>query len=411
MLSCLLLVVVFRKLDFHDRVQLPDGSQVTGRIVECVGEEGSVRKVVIRDRQGAVEQFLFELGEGRQPGIEYGLFSVFRGIRPVFYFLAMGGFLVTVLATSLRWWLLLRAQGIRVSFPRALQLTWIGLFFNNVLLGAVGGDVVKAFYVSRETDKGVEVVTSVVIDRGVGLAVLVALASAALFLRREEPDCRILFWVSCGVLALFGAAWFVFSNKALGRRLGPAGAGRTGRLGTIFGRMAGSARVVASSRGLLAWVVLLSLVNHLAVITSVFMLSRALAVEVRFADFLAFVPVINFVSALPISVAGWGVSEFGYVRLFGGVGVPAEAAAALSVLFRVSAGILLSLPGLLFLQQVTGRRTAEAHPGDLSRDDGRRNAERPHLEGPQEAPEGEAGIPARVEGFASGLPLRRDRAR
>ena len=43
----------------------------------------------------------------------------------------------------------LRAIGVRLSFWNAHRLTFIGFFFNNVVPGATGGDVVKAVYVAR----------------------------------------------------------------------------------------------------------------------------------------------------------------------------------------------------------------------------------------------------------------------
>src|SRR5215210_5638864 len=41
---------------------------------------------------------------------------------------------------------LLRARGIALSWPAALRLTWLGLFFNTWLPGSLGGDAVKLYY-------------------------------------------------------------------------------------------------------------------------------------------------------------------------------------------------------------------------------------------------------------------------
>ena len=47
---------------------------------------------------------------------------------------------------------------------------------------------------------------------------------------------------------------------------------------------------------------------------------------------------------LPISIAGWGVRETAMVAFFGLIGVPAEGAVVLSILFGL-VGIVVSLPG------------------------------------------------------------------
>ncbi|MBR2365077.1 MAG: flippase-like domain-containing protein [Lentisphaeria bacterium] len=84
--------------------------------------------------------------------------------------------------SAFRWQLLVRAQGIDLTFYRAFSLTFQGVFFSLCLPGgAVGGDVVKAACVVKETsgEKKVEAVTSIFMDRLVGL---IALFGLALFL-------------------------------------------------------------------------------------------------------------------------------------------------------------------------------------------------------------------------------------
>ena len=49
-----------------------------------------------------------------------------------------------------RWWLLLRAQGLTLTFGWAHRVTWIGNFYNAFLLGGLGGDAARAVYVCRD---------------------------------------------------------------------------------------------------------------------------------------------------------------------------------------------------------------------------------------------------------------------
>ena len=59
-----------------------------------------------------------------------------------------------ILGTStlcvMRWRMLLAGQGIRISFGDAFRLTFIGMFFNTALPGAVSGDVVKGYYIVKQ---------------------------------------------------------------------------------------------------------------------------------------------------------------------------------------------------------------------------------------------------------------------
>ena len=77
--------------------------------------------------------------------------------------------------------ILLRAQDLNLSFWATLKYNCIGYFFNLVSLGATGGDMVKAFYVSRETHhKKTESVTAVFLDRIAGLVAVLLIATGAI---------------------------------------------------------------------------------------------------------------------------------------------------------------------------------------------------------------------------------------
>jgi hypothetical protein len=75
-----------------------------------------------------------------------------------------------------RWNLLLGVQGLRLPLNKAFSLTMIGALFNIAIPGAVGGDVVKGYYLSRCTfERKTHAVTTVIVDRIVGLLGLLAL--------------------------------------------------------------------------------------------------------------------------------------------------------------------------------------------------------------------------------------------
>ena len=57
------------------------------------------------------------------------------------------------------------------------------------------------------------------------------------------------------------------------------------------------------------------------------------------------VPITNLLTALPISIAGWGVREGVMIAGLGYLNVSAEAAFALSILYGILM-LVVSLPGL-----------------------------------------------------------------
>jgi uncharacterized membrane protein YbhN (UPF0104 family) len=85
--------------------------------------------------------------------------------------IALGG--LTYFISAVRWWILLRAQGIRVSIPRSCELTLMGEIFNLVTVGGVGGDAAKVFLLNRQhPERKLAVTMSLMVDHLVGLVAM-----------------------------------------------------------------------------------------------------------------------------------------------------------------------------------------------------------------------------------------------
>ncbi len=91
---------------------------------------------------------------------------------------------VTVGFSTVRWQLLLGATGSRQSWPKAIGLQMMALFFNGVVPGNVGGDFLKNLYVGREGFSRIMVL--VLSERLVGLSGLIWVAIPFVGLR--APD-------------------------------------------------------------------------------------------------------------------------------------------------------------------------------------------------------------------------------
>src|SRR5262249_13835966 len=79
----------------------------------------------------------------------------------------------SLLLTFVRWYVLVRAQGLPFKLSDALRLGMAGFFFNSFLPGAVGGDILKAMFLAREQSRRAVAVATVVMDRVIGLWALV----------------------------------------------------------------------------------------------------------------------------------------------------------------------------------------------------------------------------------------------
>src|ERR1700719_4800032 len=135
--------------------------------------------------------------------------------------------LIGEVANIVRWQILMRVQGMYMSWRRATMLFFVGLFFNLFMPGYTGGDFARLYYLMREfPDKKKESVLTVVMDRLIGMAALVLTALLTTVLRwhwlQQTPQATVLLWVLLSMLIgllLITAGCLAIPRLHLGWRL------------------------------------------------------------------------------------------------------------------------------------------------------------------------------------------------
>jgi glycosyltransferase 2 family protein len=254
-----------------------------------------------------------------------------------------------------RWAWLLDAQGLHMPFRRVFALYFVGQFFNAFMFGTTGGDVVKAYYVARETHhRKTEIAATVFIDRIIGLIALILLALGVIAVRLPfflgSPVMRgaMLFNLVAFVGAAGGLAVILTRNLLLRyaffRRLEE----RT-KLGQIAGRAYAAFHTCLSDPRLLAKTLLISLVNHLSCVVAVFYLGMAIGLPLSFIDYLTVFPTINAVAAIPVTPGGLGTRETAAIHILGVLAVPAAKALTVSLLLYSTVMLWSMLGGLVYV--------------------------------------------------------------
>jgi uncharacterized protein (TIRG00374 family) len=267
------------------------------------------------------------------------LWHEFQRIDPLWFAAAIICAGMPVVLGMVRWRWVLHVQGLDVKFWRLLSITFIGAFWNAFALGTTGGDVVKAWYVAHETHhKKAEAIATVVVDRLIGLLVLfvIALVMMAIFYKRVFDDPK-LFWFS---MATLGVVLFTVIGTIVGLWRGfvdklPGLRSLLQRLPKydMLRRMVDAYRVYASHPAILAKTVLISFPVHFFSMLSIWCVGRGLGVQsAKFTDYFLYLPIINSVTAVPITISGFGVREGMYVKMFHEVGVAGSVALVMSLL-------------------------------------------------------------------------------
>lgn len=282
-----------------------------------------------------------------QPGMP----RVFREIEPHWLVLAMGMLLVSAVMSVTRWWRLLALAGCPTSWWNALRLTFLGFFFNLVVPGLTGGDVIKAVMVVRENpQRRADAFVTVIVDRGLGLVVLAGLASIVVLLTGDR--FHELRWpvILCFLAMLLGIVLFVhpLPRRALG-------------ISRLLERVPQRERLKSIERALheyahhpaeMLLAIVFSIVNHCGIAGAVMAVGWAFGAKLDFYEYLGVIAIANTVSSLPIAPSGLGVGEVLIGYLFHLLGSTQVLGVAVSVTYRLltvalnlSGGIFLLLPG------------------------------------------------------------------
>ncbi len=262
---------------------------------------------------------------------------------------------------GVRWLILLRACDVHIPFTIGLRLHFLGLFFNTFMPGGAGGDVIKAFAVVPYTHRAAEAVSTIIVDRVIGFAVLVIFPAATLVL--VSGKAAALAPTLLMIIAALTALALLYFSEPVRRAL---------RWEKLRARLWGHAiitRVDEAIYGLrrrkryLLAALSLSLGFQLVAMFAMQLAGRAIGMhDAKYHHFLIYGPIGLMFNALPISFGGVGLMEGAFLTLFSeaGVATPAQGC-MLAVVYRLLT-IIWTLPGGLFALTGTGRlQTPPAH--------------------------------------------------
>jgi uncharacterized membrane protein YbhN (UPF0104 family) len=260
------------------------------------------------------------------------------------------GLVVVILAVNVffvtpRWAIILSALDYPIKFSALVSSVFLGFLFNQILPTGVGGDILRAW---RARQLGVPLnvgLHSVILDRAAGL--FVVFISTAVLLPLSHPLIGQSSLVQAMVLLLAGGGLACAGLWAFGRT--PMSSVRAiGRIQNSFVAFLGSLRSLARRPMSILGILALSMLGQLLAVVAIWLLAQELLINIGIVE----IAVVTFgamlAAAIPFSIAGWGIREGALILLFGGYGVPADAAFTVSILFGISL-ILAASPGLIVL--------------------------------------------------------------
>ncbi len=307
-------------------------------------------KAMLNEKTKTILSFMFRFGVSI--GLLMFIFSkidltqtaeVLKSADLLYITFAVIAFLIVNVILLFRWFIFIRALDLSATTKNVIMNYFYGLFGNLFLPTAIGGDLLKAVGLCKNSTQKPRVVASILLDRLSGFASIVIIATLAFVFGYSyiNDNTLIIPIVLMGVGAvtiatiLMNETAYSFFCQAFNR----------------FPRFKNSLITMHYDIALLkeshkskegGKAILVSCVAQSIFILSYYFIAKALHQDIALIYFFIFIPIISVISSFP-SIGGLGVREIGAVYLFGKIGLESGIAVSLTLinfLFVIAIGLI-----------------------------------------------------------------------
>jgi uncharacterized membrane protein YbhN (UPF0104 family) len=243
--------------------------------------------------------------------------------------------LVSRLAVTARWHVLLKSAGLPITFFKSLRITFAGLFATNFLPTTIGGDVVRLAGSAQLRYDAAVCAASLIVDRLIGIAGMAMFLPFSLpgFIQMRQYGERIPLFAMTFTILKTGRLWDGLREKGK----------------NAFKRIIAATKMwIKHPRSLflsLAW----SWVHMLCLFGTLRLLLAGLGESIPFLLISGLYTLVYFFTLIPVSINGYGLQEISMTIVLtklGGASMSSSLTAAL--IFRTLM-MVASLPGSLFV--------------------------------------------------------------
>lgn len=244
-------------------------------------------------------------------------------------------FIVTVVALTYKWNLILRRQGIKLNFFYLLKLYLIGIFYGTIT-PARAGSLIRASYLKRKTNKPfMEYAGSIVLERLMDLFALFLLAIIGCFLLiKYFPSLLntiIISFIIFVVLAfiflkknkmekLFYLAYTFLMPKSLKTKYGEK---LQNSFDNFYNNLPKLKKLIVP--------LLVTIFVWVVVNASTYITTKAFSLEIPFIYVVTITAIGTIVGTIPITISGLGTREATLIMLFGIFGISGATILSMSI--------------------------------------------------------------------------------
>ncbi|MBE9532251.1 MAG: flippase-like domain-containing protein [Proteobacteria bacterium] len=279
-------------------------------------------------------------------------------IKPISIVIAVVVIFTIQCISTLRWKLLLK-KDFDASYFKLFSMYLIGMFFNNFLPTLVGGDLIKTYYLYKQTGKGSVALASIFLDRYAGFTALIFNTVIALifgyYLLEGTGLMGFFLILVAGYVCASLVIWVDFMHRwAMSIMSKIHMYGINHKIDEFY-------KVLMGYKGhMMAFYKAfgLSIIIQAGVVLAYFALGWGIGMKLSVGYYFLFVPLATVASMVPISLAGLGVREGIFIYLFTKAGASQEEALSLSLLFFFATLIVSVLGGIEYVR-IGGKKAME----------------------------------------------------
>lgn len=269
---------------------------------------------------------------------------VIGNIRLEIILLSLLVMLIGHIGSGLRFHFIVNRLNRRLGMKDAIKISFVALWFNQLLPTGMGGDVVRVIMLANIYGR-VRIVLAALLDRVFGLLWMVLMLLCFL---------PIVLYEQLGFRTSIVILMFCISILLIG--VVPMWLGKIGCIKFKKIKLLGVCRFIKlfgqAQKNILKPLKLHVLILSLALsffpyVIYVALIGESFSLALTVWQYLAVVPIIFIAMQFPISVGGWGVRELASLYVFSIFGITEEAAVVISMLYGI--GLLItSIPGNFF---------------------------------------------------------------
>jgi uncharacterized protein (TIRG00374 family) len=291
----------------------------------------------------------------RHSQLKFGLFyPVFANPLAMIFIILLC--YIMIILHSWRWYRLNLVQHINLSFSHTILPTYLGIAFNTVLPGSVGGDLVRMYYVLKNfPQQKSSAILAILVDRITGLMAIFAIACvmAPYYLQHFSHNHALfnllVVCISFGIggVVLLLSMLILFSDRVglvdwLTKKYSDS------RWSGLLNSLVQAILIYRNSKWIIFETLIVSMITQALLLVIVFILCKVMGLPILpLLDFMLALVIAQVANLIPLTPGGVGLGEVAFVNVIlllhpGTVVAYATVFLALRLL-----SILAYLPGVL----------------------------------------------------------------